>query len=221
MHHRTVAITCNVLVQALNVGGPRHRQAGGLVPEATSVAVKVNPKLSSHLWIDQVHKGVAKRQLADELHGQVEEVIGSTESGIIQKLLEVLNGAALWQVFDHHTGPVLVHVPPLHGLGGGGAGENIFGGDPPGRLGGIFHVGKLHLVAFAASPSKHRRGGLLTAQAAGGHGGAGTGVLFLLNWNGVEGVLHDQIKAVRVHGHHEDWSNPESSRGLERESRGR
>ena len=33
---------------------------------------------------------VTKRQLADELHGQVEEVIGSTESGIIEKLLEVL-----------------------------------------------------------------------------------------------------------------------------------
>mmetsp|Transcript_12660 Transcript_12660/g.27937 ORF Transcript_12660/g.27937 Transcript_12660/m.27937 type:complete len:222 (+) Transcript_12660:340-1005(+) len=206
MHHRTVAITCNVLIQALNVGGPRHRQAGRLIPKATGVAIKVNPKFSSHLCIDQVHKGVAKRQLADELHGQVEEVIGSTESGIIEKLLEVLNGAALGQVFDHHTGPVLIHIPPLHGLGGGGAGENVFCGDPPGGLGAIFQEGKVHLVAFAASPSKHRRGGLLTTQATGRHRGAGTGVLFLLNWNGVEGVLHDQIKAVRVHGHDEDWS---------------
>ena len=42
--------------------------------------------------------------------------------------------------------PVLIHIPPLHGLGGGGAGENVFCGDPPeSRFMEVSPPGKFHV----------------------------------------------------------------------------
>lgn len=63
------------------------------------------PEIACFLGPGEAHEGVAEGRHADELHGQIKEVVVALEALGVDELLHALDAAGRGQVLDHHAGP--------------------------------------------------------------------------------------------------------------------
>jgi len=107
VHHGTIPIARNVSLQALMRTTPTHlaNLGGGQLPIGKSIECR--PKGRHCAMVNDIDERVAEVGISNEVTRQVDKVIETHETVLIQHSEEHVSGVIVWNVFEHDSGAAI------------------------------------------------------------------------------------------------------------------